>query len=318
MLRGIKQGVGRSVTRAFGGIVSTNYHPCHHDAFHMAHLPLPRAVGPYTIVRTTQIITFNQGLELFGPVFDRANNKWSNICSIGFNDLNAQVGAAGKIALNKFASMNNSNWNGCQLTPAAFSIQIMNPNALQTTSGIVYIGRVRTAYKPSEDLTTDVKDLANELVSYNQPRLCSAGKLALRGVHVDCVPFNMSELANFTALSSPTFTQYGSSSPNPLGFAPVFVYNPNAIGLQAIVCCEWRVRFDPSNPAQATHVFHPPASESAWAKAQHYAEAIGNGVVDIADKVANIGNSVTQAMGGAYGMMRGARALRGAGALALM
>ena len=27
------------------------------------------------------------------------------------------------------------------------------------------------------------------------------------------------------------------------------------------MCCEWRVRFDPSNPAQATHTHHPPSSE---------------------------------------------------------
>lgn len=317
-LRGIKQGAGRSVAKPFGGISNTRFHPCHHDAFHFSHLPLPRAIGPYTIVRTTQIVTFNQGLELFGPVFDRANDRWSNICSIGFNDLNAQIGAAGKIALNKFSSMAAGGWNGCQIAPAAFSLQLMNPNALQTTAGIVYIGRVRTAYKPSADLTTVVNDLANELVNYNNPRLCSAGKLALRGVQVDAVPFNMSELANFTPLSQPTFTQYGATSPNPAGFAPIFVYNPQAINLQALLCCEWRVRFDPSNPAQATHVHHPPASEGAWAQAQRYAEAIGNGVVDIADKVAASGQAVYQAMGSMYAVGRGARALAGGAQMALM
>lgn len=308
-LRGIKQGAGRSVARPFGSTPSTRFHPCHHDAFHHGHLALPRAIGPYTVVRTTQIIQFNQGLELFGPAYDRDNNKWTNICSIGFNDLNAQIGASGKIALNKFASMASGGWNGCQIAPAAFSLQLMNPQPLQTTAGIVYIGRVRTAYKPSADLTTLVNDLANELVNYNNPRLCSAGKLALRGVQVDCVPFNMNELSNFTPLSQPTFTQYGANSPNPTGFAPIFVYNPNAIALQALVCCEWRVRFDPSNPAQATHMHHPPAPESAWAAAQRYAESIGNGVVDIADKVAASGQAVYQAMGSMYGVARGARAL---------
>jgi len=314
-LRGIKQGAGRSVARPFGGTtISRVFHPCHHDAFHHAHLPLPRAIGPYTIVRTTQIISFNQGLELFGPVIDRSASKWSNICSIGFNDLNSTIGASAKIALNKFSSMAASSWGGCQVAPAAFSLQLMNPNPLQTTSGIVYIGRVRTAYKPSEDLNTKVEDLANELVNYNNPRLCSAGKLALRGVQVDAVPFNMNELSNFTPLSEPTFSTYGQSSPNPCGFAPIFVYNPNAIRLQALVCCEWRVRFDPSNPAQATHIHHPPAPESAWAAAQRYAESIGNGVVDIADKVAASGQAVYQAMGAMYGVARGARAIAGVAA----
>jgi len=310
-LRGIKQGAGRSVARPFGSTVSRAFHPCHHDAFHHAHLPLPRAIGPYTVVRTTQIISFNQGLQLFGPVFDRGASKWSNLCSIGFSDLNANINGTGKTVTNAFSSMVSTSWNGCQITPAAFSLQLMNPNPLQTTSGIIYIGRVRTAYKPSEDLNTKVNDLANELVNYNNPRLCSAGKMALRGVQVDCVPFNMNELSNFTPLSQPSFSTYGQGSPNPTGFAPIFVYNPNTIQLQALVCCEWRVRFDPSNPAQATHMHHPPASESAWAMAQRYAESIGNGVVDIADKVASSGQAVYQAMGAMYGVARGARALAG-------
>ncbi len=80
-LRGIKQGVGRSVARAFGGVTLNKYHPCLHDAFHHAHLPLPRAVGPYTIVRTTQVVSSNKPLQLFGPVLDRENSRWSDLCA---------------------------------------------------------------------------------------------------------------------------------------------------------------------------------------------------------------------------------------------
>ena len=36
---------------------------------------------------------------------------------------------------------------------------------------------------------------ANELVSYNAPRLVAAGKLALRGVKTNAVPYNMTALA---------------------------------------------------------------------------------------------------------------------------
>lgn len=319
-LRGIKQGVGRSVAKPFGGLLLNRYHPCMHDAFHHAHLPLPRAVGPYTVVRTTQVVVSNKPLQLFGPVLDRANSRWSDLCGIGFNTIGNTIGAANNVTLSKFSSIRgNASWTGAQVVPASFSVQVMNPNALQTTSGIVYIGRIRTSLKPSETLTKTAQDLADQLVSYNNPRLCSAAKLAFRGVQVDLVPFNMSELANFTAIDDPTFTQYGAASPDPYGFAPMFIYNPNSISLQFLVCCEWRVRFDPSNPAQATHVHHPPASESIWAQAQHAAESIGNGVVDIADRVANVGNAIYSGARGAYGAMQGMRALRaGMGALALM
>lgn len=319
-LRGIKQGAGRTVARPFGGISMTRYHPCHHDAFHHAHLPLPRAVGPYTVVRTTQILaTMNKPLTIVGPVLDRNANKWSDICALEFQDKTKKIGDANNVKCLKFdALVNNNSWSGAQVTPSAFSIQVMNPEALQTSTGMVYIGRIRTSLKLSADLQETVLQLCNLLVSYNNPRLCAAAKLAFRGVQVDLVPFNMAELANFTALASPSFTQYVSESPNPYGFAPMFIYNPDAIKLQFLIAAEWRVRFDPSNPAQATHALHHPAPESVWAQAQHMAESVGNGVVDIADRVANVGNAVYNAAGSMYGAMRGVRALRGVSQLALM
>lgn len=319
-LRGIKQGVGKSVVKAFGGTtVVSRYHPCHHDAFHHFHLPLPRATGPYTIVRTTQLLEFGGPIEILGPFWDRQVSKWSDLCAIEINDRTKTIGTANNITSHPFTMMRgNASWNGAQVTPAAFSVQVMNPESIQSSNGIIYIGRIRTALKLSDTTAVKGEDLANSLVSYNNPRLCSAAKLSFRGVQIDGVPFNMSELANFTDLSAPTFTAYSGTTPDPLGFAPIFIYNPDNIKLQLLICCEWRVRFDPSNPAQATHVHHPPASESVWAQAQHTAEALGNGVVDIADRVANVGRAVYGAAGSMYGAMRGVRALRGAAQLALL
>jgi len=319
MLRGIKQGVGRALSVPYGGMSMTRAHPCCHDAFHYAHLPLPRAVGPYSIVRTTQIQQSLKTCVAFGPFYDHTEGRWSDICGVTFNDENQTVGNASNVNVIKFDSIrNNASWQGAQCTPSAFSVQIMNPAPLQTTAGIIYIGRIRTALKWSEDLSSTVKSKFIEFINYNGPRLCSAAKLAFRGVQVDLVPYNMSELANFTPLSDPTFTQYGSASPNPYGFAPMLIYNPNGVNLQYLICAEWRVRFDPSNPAQATHQLHPPASESVWAQIQHRAEALGNGVIDIAERVANTGQAVYNAAGSVYGAVRGVRALRGAAQLALM
>lgn len=319
MLRGIKQGTGRSVAKPYGTgqLILNKYHPCGHDAFHHAHMPLPRAVGPYCVVRTTAVIEDNKPLSIMGPFFNRANGKWTDLAGVSFNALANTVGAANNVTLRKFVQLDQASWNASQITPAAYSIQIMNPNALQTTSGIVYIGRIRTALRMSEDLSETAAVLANDLVSYNNPRLCAAAKLAFRGVQVDLVPFNMADLATFTTVSSDTFTQYGAASPNPTGFAPMFIYNPNTINLQYLVTCEWRTRFDPSNPAQATHALHPPATEGAWAQALHAAEALGNGVVDIADRVANVGQAIYGAAGSMYAAGRGVSALRGAAPLML-
>jgi len=319
-LRGIKQGVGRAVARPFGGSYSGGYHPCHHDAFHMAHLPLPRPTGPYSVVRTTEQVTTSYDFNIFGPMFDRSAGVWSSSLGVGAVESSRKPADSGNTYVWHFKQLAESTWNGAQVVPSAFSIQIMNPQAIQTTSGILYLGRIRTSVKLTENLQTVYRDLASSIISYNNPRLCSAAKMAFRGVQVDLVPFNMSELSNFTKLetsSDSTVTIDGNSS-DFIGFAPMFIWNPSKIPIQLLICCEWRTRFDPSNPAQATHVQHPHAPESLWAQAMHGAEAIGNGVVDIAERVANTGNAIFNGMGSMYRVARGARALMGPSQLALM
>lgn len=329
-LAGIKQGVGRAVARAFGSAPirrrrnrgrGMGYHPCMHDAFHFCHLPLPRPTGPYIVIRTTQLIESSDKLLILGPAIGDDGN-WCNTAGYGVVDINKTFSAGNNINQYVFDSMqpNNASWNGSQVTPAAFSVQLMNPNALQTTNGIVYAGRLRTAWKITQNLNTAAVAMANQFISYNNPRLLSAAKLAFRGTQTDCVPFNMSELADFT--SQDRFTEKvitaSSTTPDQKGFAPQFYYNPNGINLQYLVCCEWRVRFDPTNPAQASHIQHTHADENVWMKCLHFAEAAGNGVVDIADRVAQTGNAVFGAAASAYRAGRGMRAITaGVGQLAL-
>lgn len=328
-LAGIKQGVGRAVARAFGSAVARKrrgrrnrgmgYHPCHHDAFSMYHLPLPRPTGPYTVIRTTQLVTSNSKLVILGPVFDSDKGLWTNICGYG-SLIDGALKTSDSVYRYTFETMKNATWSAAQLTPAAFSVQLMNPNPLQTTSGIVYGGRIRTAWKLNQHREDTPAALASQFISYNMPRLLAAAKLAFRGTHTDAVPFNMSRLAEFTVQEhyDPGSTTVSGSGADFSGFNPQFYWNPSGTNLQFLVCCEWRVRFDPSNPAQASHVQHQHADESIWMKALHAAEAAGNGVIDIADRVAQTGNAIFNGAAGAYRAGRGVRALTaGVGQLAL-
>lgn len=330
-LAGIKQGVGRAVVRAFGGVVARKgrkrggrrgmgYHPCLHDAFHMAHLPLPRPTGPYTIIRTTQLVVSNAPLMVLGPTWEADSGQWTNLFAYGILDSKKTWGDTGNVYQYTFESMKNASWHAAQITPAAFSVQLMNPNAIQETKGIVYGGRIRTSWKATDHVSDTGDTTANQFVSYNMPRLLAAAKLAFRGIQTDGVPFNMSRLADFSRLSGTDSkaTAIGAGTWDFAGFNPQFYYNPDGIKLQYLVCCEWRVRFDPSNPAQASHVQHNHAEESIWMRCLQAAEAAGNGVIDIADRVAQTGNAIFGATASAYRAGRGMRALTaGMGQLAL-
>jgi hypothetical protein len=183
-----------------------------------------------------------------------------------------------------------------QVTPSACSVQIMNGNALQTTSGMLYIGKmkVQPQYADADDVTG--AEIANNFVSYMAPRLCAAAKLALRGVHVDSHPLNMQRLADFTQIYNMTTGSTGipttaawSVGLTPSGFSPIVIYNPDGVELNLLVCHEYRTRFDLGNPACASHKYHPPASENTWASLMKRATDLGSGAMDIADVVAKSG-----------------------------
>lgn len=321
LLTGIKQGAAQSVTKAFGCAAPggqkrktgkkrtqrlTRFGISCWDAFHESHMPLPRAVAPYTVIRTTAIWKPTgqpQIINLFGPTRDSSNERWTPIYCLGNNNSETEQLDKPSGAYNYcFESLFADSWKAASIAPAAFSIQIMNPQALQDTEGMVYIARCKNKVALSEgNLTKTWGAFAESLVSYSNPRLCSAAKLAMRGVQVDAVPNNMSELADFSTLetngiATGSFTPAANGTIHQEGFNPIFVYNPQQIDLQILVCCEWRVRFDPSNPAYASVQTHRPSTEGNWFDTMQKTLSMGNGVIDIASKVADMGGKFAPAM----------------------
>lgn len=105
-------------------------------------------------------------------------------------------------------------------------------------------------------------------------------------------------MSNFTEnlpLTNSTITWNNSANDViPDGFGPLFCFNPSGVTLDYLVTCEWRVRFDPANPAQATHTHHPAAPDRTWSNLLKNMEAEGNGVKDIVEMVADVGNAAKE------------------------
>lgn len=306
---GIKQGVGAITTRAFPKPVQRkrrvkvggNGYRHAFNALSPAHLPLPRAVGGYTTIRTTDIVNTNQTAILFGtfkgPGAEFTETTWSTTIAVRGQDVTLPIGdltSPGNAVFYSSEALAASALDGARMVPAAITVQVMNGEALQAADGIVYIGRSKTVLDLMGDNRT-WETVMKQLVSYSAPRLCSAGKLALRGVQVNAIPNNLSVLSDFV----PRRIQPGGVEPwaevpggvqqDLEGFGPIFVYNPDRVNLKYLVTIEWRMRFDPFNPAYAGHTTHLPASEATWARAVVEEENQGNGVRDIAEDVAELG-----------------------------
>lgn len=317
------QGTGRAVTKAFGGgkaqppSIPRLPGACW-DAFNSAHAALPRAVGPYTVVRTSRLINTSARFCIVGTFAANAttandNRKcWTNLCALTY----AGAGSIGGSPATKFygvqppvAASISQPAGGGTLCPSAISVQILGVDSLQNANGqlAAAVCPVRLDLKGTDRSWANIE---STFMSYMRPRLMSAGKLVLRGVQMDSHPLSMSDVSDFRGMSENTvaINEGGTAAApwnevsndyDPEGWAPMVVFNPAETPLSLLVTIEWRVRFDLSNPAVSSHTHHGVSSDVAWEKHISAATRQLPGVIDIVEKVASTGFNVMSMMRGA-------------------
>lgn len=319
--RPLRQGVG-AVSTASGMSVSRRRRARNQrahsarclNANYPQHLALPRAIGPYTVTRSTCIVAAPAKVFVFGT-FEQSypdaidtntdGTRWTNLCCIASGNSSSSISTLNNAVFSSMPGINSTVLgHAVSLVPSAMTVQCMNPEALQTTHGIVYAGGMSMVPKLLGDSRT-WESMAQQFIAFQRPRLCAAAKLALTGVEHSLIPMNMNVLSEFTDLAtvigapSVGTWDYNGTNSRPVelaGFAPLIVYNPDEIDLQFLVTVEYRMRFDLSHPAASTHQFHDPAPMSAWHSAIKGMTELGHGVRDIAQVVADAGTAARSAV----------------------
>lgn len=135
-------------------------------------------------------------------------------------------------------------------------------------------------------------DLAGQFLSFYSPRLLTGGKLSLRGVKCNSYPLDMSEYSNFQPIRQDVVTPFTwNSAIAPGALAPIVFMQNNQTPqtLEFLITVEWRVRFDPGNPATASHIYHPTLTDRAWDDIIKATSSAGHGVEELAEVVADGG-----------------------------
>lgn len=341
--RALAQGTGKSTKKAFGsknpgnGVVAIprSLPEGAWDAFCHTHAALPRSVGPYTVIRTTTMITTDSPYVIFGTFASQnvastastalngyGERCWTNVVAACYKEAGSVADMALPINSNSVTSfktgpipgsagmgVNHSSALTC--CPAAMSVQIMNPEVFSDARG-----QCAAAVCPTQlDLcgsTMSWNNLKDAAISYMGPRLLSGGKLVFRGIQMNSHPLSMSDCSDFRPIynsgdiAGAQWENDPAGAPlHPEGWAPmVFINSYNAAvepsqrkDMTFLVCQEWRVRFDIQNPAVASHVHHPVSSDIAWDRHIAKASAALPGVIDIVEKVAATGLNVAKMYG---------------------
>lgn len=261
------------------------------------HLGLPRPVGPYTVIRTTQLHTSSARVILFTPLRteDGAANQaplWITAC--GLEDVNAALPINGDGNTNMIPMPLGSLGGAAEVVPAALTVQVMNQASLQNAGGLFAMCRINQQMQLGGETRT-WNTLGNEIISFYRPRLLTGAKLALRGVISSAYPLNMQEFADFAghvgSFANPVAwdTRIATAALSPIAFIQ---QSATPVDISFMVTIEWRVRFDPLNPATASHTFHQSLPDEAWNGIVGAASAMGHGVEDIVEGVANAGEAL--------------------------
>lgn len=259
------------------------------DARTLRHLPLPRPVGPYTVIRVTKRFGTDSPCLLFGTFYDESTQRWTNISALTPIPNGSQGSISTPIGTKRFTQVLGLG-SAATLVPSALTVQVLNPNALQGANGVQYHG-ISTVQADFGNDSQTWESRFDQYVQYQAPRMLSGGKLALRGVQTSSYPLNMNALAEFTTLNelddNADFTW--DQTLRPRGFAPIFMYNIDGETLEYLVTTEWRVRFDLTNAASAGHTLHRQSSDYVWGELMELAASRGCGVMDIPDVAATGG-----------------------------
>ena len=110
---------GQAVLRPFG---SSKTHVESFNAFHLSHLPLPRAVGPYTVVCTTAVVQTTDRLVVLGSTMTApasgsnvAAREWSSVFAYSVTNLSDLIVATDAVTSRKFANLSDPFWKGARM-----------------------------------------------------------------------------------------------------------------------------------------------------------------------------------------------------------
>lgn len=264
-------------------------------------LGLPRAVGPYTVIRTTKLHQSISKFLMFCPFMSQDWNKpntWYDWCGVESVAHGSDITAANNTKCINMPMMGLG--SACEVVPASMTVQVMNPNSLQNADGVFAMTRVNQQMMLGESpagVTYD--EIVSRVISFYAPRLLTGGKLALRGVKSSAYPLDMSEYSSFAPIrqfggpSGSTFT-WGPFY-RPAALSPIVFINNTAADstiTEFMITIEWRVRFDPGNPATASHTHHDVLSDDAWNEVVKAASTAAHAVEELAEGTADAGRAI--------------------------
>jgi hypothetical protein len=269
----------------------------HLDARQPGNPPLPRAVGPYTTVPVTKHFYSSAKELLVGPLYISEASEpedWGNAIALASVDSAVAVGGANNTSVFTSDAIGTTGWNDAMIVPASVTVVVSNSAALLNTAGDVFVGRTTQQINWGAG-TLPWADKMAGVTAYSAMHPVSAADLNQHPKQVDLLPLDMNAYSAFRPIrnyfTGGTNTTWGANM-RFAAFSPAFIHNPTQVTLTVSVTIQYRVRFDPSNPAYGGGTLHLAAPPGYWDRLLAYAQQAGTMAHDVV--TSETGRSVAQ------------------------
>lgn len=225
---------------------------------------------------------------MFSPFYDLNTDKWFDWC--GVEPVDPTKSVSENVNTNPINMPMLGLESACEVVPAALTVQVMNPASLQTADGVYAMARVNQQLSVGGSSVT-YDNLGARVISFYSPRILTGGKLALRGVKCSAYPLDMSEYSNFSPINNIDDPFTWTARQRSAALTPIVFVQENATPreIEFMVTIEWRVRFDPGNPATASHTHHDTLPDEVWNGVVKTMSGFGHGVEELGEDAAAYG-----------------------------
>jgi hypothetical protein len=259
------------LSRSKGAGVNSKGKPVSHEAclnaFLPGHLTLPRAVAPYSVIRTIvnfPVSTDNRGkLLVIQPMLNKDGDEYGFTNCVGWiSDTDQSSGEVPTTTTPTGINMPSVGNSGVECVPAAITARITCPSPLISATGQLFLGRWnvpgdRTNY-------TNYGDMEKGFLAFAKPEPYTAAMMATSARQVSAIPRDFNDYCEFHKYVDNDFSDslrpWGGMTPIIMALNPTTGTNTN---YNVQICVEWRYRFKMDDPAASAHQFHKPSSLDA-------------------------------------------------------
>lgn len=254
------------------------------DARNVTHVPPPMPMGPYTVVRSRDMITLQTNtaegtVHVFGAFINSIAQLSTITAGIGYSGLTGTTTSGALMKQCNLMATYGAGGNAVHAALHAMTVTVACTGNALGAEGVVHGATLKSVFRRGS--FTTLNDLANSILSRTETRAKSAYELLNRPMVLVSHPIDVTDWSLQMPLLDPADQANNRLSDKMAPIVVVFQPTPTPVSYTITIHTEWRVNFTDVGLA-STAVPRPVSTPSFWQNASNMVLDVAGHIEDIA------------------------------------